>query len=99
MRFLDRLGNAINYAVMKVLYAFYNKRGEYVARQHFGQDMPDLHDIARNTSLYLVNSHFAHQYARVLGPNVKEIAGIHVTKTKPLPSVSVIFLETKWQLF
>ncbi|XP_011500238.1 PREDICTED: UDP-glucuronosyltransferase 2B13-like isoform X2 [Ceratosolen solmsi marchali] len=85
MSFLQRLDNIIYYINYKLLYWFYNKRCEAVAREHFGDDMPNLLDIARNASFYLINSYFVHQYPKPLLPNTKEIAGMHVKEPKKLP--------------
>lgn len=64
--------------------------GEETARKHFGEDMPDLQAIAQNTTLYLINTHFVHQYPRPLLPNVKEVAGMHLRDAKPLSWVSLL---------
>lgn len=87
MRFYERLCNAIWTVIVKVAYRAYNVIAEEVARKHFGDDMPDLQSIAQNTTLYLINTHFVNQYPRPLLPNVKEVAGLHLRPTRPLPWV------------
>ena len=88
MSFLDRLYNLLEGISYKIAYKIYSIECTEIARKHFGEDMPDLEDLARNTSLYLVNTHFVHQLAKPIVPNVKEVAGLHVKEVKPLPEVT-----------
>lgn len=87
MNFLQRLDNLVYNVFYKIVYRIYDVYCEEVAKKYFGKDMPHLDDIARNASLFLVNSHFVYQYAKPLLPTVKEIAGLHVREAKPLPKV------------
>lgn len=55
-------------------------------RKRFGSDIPDLRDLADNTSLIFVNQHFSFSGPRPLPPNVVEIGGIHIEQSRnPLP--------------
>jgi glucuronosyltransferase len=55
-------------------------------RNRFGSDLPDLRDLADNTSLIFVNQHFSFSGPRPLPVNVVEIGGIHIKQSrKPLP--------------
>lgn len=59
-----------------------------IAKKFFGEDLPDLEEIAeRRTSLILVNSHFSTNQARPTVPNFIEVAGVHIKEPKPLPKV------------
>lgn len=49
-------------------------------RKRFGSDLPDLRDLADNTSLIFVNQHFSFFGSRPLPVNVVEIGGIHIKK-------------------
>ena len=56
-------------------------------RKRFGSDLPDLRDLADNTSLIFVNQHFSFSGPRPLPVNVVEIGGIHIKKErKQLPA-------------
>jgi len=56
-------------------------------RRHFGDDLPDLRDLADTTSLLFVNQHFSFAGARPLPPNVIEIGGVHISdERQPLPA-------------
>ncbi|XP_008204964.1 UDP-glucuronosyltransferase 2C1 [Nasonia vitripennis] len=85
MNLLQRLDNLVYNVFYKIVYRIYDVYCEQVAMRYFGKDMPHLDDIARNASLFLVNSHFVHQYSKPLVPTVKEVAGLHVRNPKPLP--------------
>lgn len=56
-------------------------------RKYFGdENMPDLRDLADNTSLIFVNQHFSLFGPRPLPTNVVEIGGIHIKNSrKSLP--------------
>lgn len=55
-------------------------------RKRFGPGIPDLRDLADDTSVLFVNQHFSFSAPRPLPPNVVEIGGIHIRQTrKKLP--------------
>lgn len=55
-------------------------------RKRFGSNLPDLRDLADNTSLIFVNQHFSFSGPRPLPVNVVEIGGIHIKQSqKSLP--------------
>lgn len=58
-----------------------------LARKFFGPDIPDLTDLAYNTSLLFVNSHFSIHQSRPMVPNFIEIGGLHINEPVPLPEV------------
>jgi glucuronosyltransferase len=58
-----------------------------LARQHFGESLPALSHLARNTSLIFVNNHFSLNRPRPLVPGIIEVAGIHMKPAKALPKV------------
>lgn len=69
------------------------KNSNPIAKQFFGEDLPDLQDLAQRTSLILVNSHFSINQARPAVPNFIEVAGLHIRETKALPEASSIVVE------
>lgn len=56
-------------------------------RNHLGNNIPNVYDIARNVSFTLQNGHASVSYPRPLLPNVAEVACIHCRPAKPLPKV------------
>lgn len=66
-----------------------------IAKKFFGEDLPDLRELAKNTSLLLVNSHFSTNQARPTVPNFIEVAGLHIREPKALPTAS-FFIRKYW---
>jgi glucuronosyltransferase len=94
MNFVERFVNAVTTVLYKVLYHFLSESAsQLLARQHFGEDTPDLAELARNISLVLVNSHFSLNAPRPLVPSVVEIGGLHISKPKPLPQVREVLMN------
>lgn len=63
-------------------------------RKRFGSDLPDLRDLADNTSLIFVNQHFSFAGPRPLPVNVVEIGGIHIKESqKSLPADLQLLLD------
>jgi glucuronosyltransferase len=88
MSFVERTVNAVTTMLYKAMFHFLSDSPtQKLVHQHFGQNTPDLAELARNTSLILVNSHFSLNSPRPLVPGVVEIGGIHIAKPKPLPQV------------
>lgn len=58
-----------------------------LAKEFFGPNLPDLRDLAYQTNLFLVNSHFTINQARPTVPNFVEVGGLHIKQPKPLPQV------------
>lgn len=53
---------------------------------------PSLYDLQKDTSLYLINSHFSYDTPLALLPNIVEIGGAHLTQSNAsLPEVRFIF--------
>jgi glucuronosyltransferase len=50
-------------------------------RKRFGPGLPDLRDLADNTSLIFVNQHFSFAGVKPLPVNVVEIGGIHIQES------------------
>lgn len=71
---------------------FYGRESNAIAREFFGDTLPDLQELAYNTSLVLVNSHFSINEARPMVPNFVEIGGIHIDDLQTLPKV---YIQTK----
>ncbi|CAH1160040.1 unnamed protein product [Phaedon cochleariae] len=82
----------------RMLYYWYAlPSADKVARKYFGEDIPYLGDIERNTSLLLVNSNPIMHGVRPNVPNVIEINQIHIKKKKPLPEDIRKYLDSSPQ--
>lgn len=89
MNFWERLENFIFGLTEEVIYRFKTLPDmDKVMRKYFGDDLPPIQDILRNTSLVLVNHHYSLGFPRPYLPNMVEIGGYHVPPPKPLPKVS-----------
>ena len=89
MNFYERMMNMLTLNLFKLMYYLYvDIPTNEIVRRNFGEDVPDLSEIAKNTSLVLVNSHFSLNAPRPLVPGVVEVGGIHISPPKPLPKVS-----------
>lgn len=92
MTFFERVINTVGYFVHTyILPGMYSSIGESAVRKYISDDLPPLESIAKNTSLFLTNAHFSINKPRPLPPNVIEIAGAHLGKPKPLPTVSLSY--------
>jgi glucuronosyltransferase len=79
MSFSERVINVLYQEGLKMVYYFMFEKPAYeLAKKYFGQLLPPLSDIAKNTSLLLVNSHFSLNQPRPLVPNIVEVGGIHL---------------------
>lgn len=57
-------------------------------KQIFGEKIPSVSDLKKETSLMFVNSHYSLSGARPLSPSVIEISGIHIKDPKPIKKVT-----------
>jgi glucuronosyltransferase len=88
MSFSERLINVIANVALKVIYSV--TEGivtEGHVHKHIGKDVPSLSEIARNTNLLLVNTHFSLNRPRPLVPGIVEVGGLHLKPPKELPKV------------
>jgi len=96
MSFLERLVNTIYLKVLQWEYHYwFNVPSEKIARKYFGETLPPLADIVRNTSVVLVNRHFSLNRPVPNVPAVIEVGGLHVEVPKKLPTVSEESLLSK----
>ncbi|XP_067012645.2 UDP-glycosyltransferase UGT5 [Anabrus simplex] len=94
MSFTERLMNAFYYIMQHVLYdVLYDNPSQKIARKYFGESLPPLQEIARNTSMLLVNSHFSLNRPRPLVPAIVEVGGIHIPPLQRLPQDLQKFLD------
>ncbi|KAI4468665.1 UDP-glucosyltransferase [Holotrichia oblita] len=85
MSLLERLFNTAAYVMLKIGYDVLSMIDSNVhARHFFGPGLPDLRDLAKNVSLFLVNSHFSVHISRPTVPNFVEVAGVHINENYTL---------------
>ncbi|XP_069682316.1 UDP-glycosyltransferase UGT5-like [Periplaneta americana] len=86
MNFLERVVNTIYLKVIQYAYHYWiDIPSQEIARKYFGESLPPLQELARNTSLLLVNRHFATNQPVPNVPAVVEVGGLHVSIPKKLP--------------
>jgi glucuronosyltransferase len=91
MSFSQRLINGISNVALNFIFSATERTViESYVRKHFGDDVPSLSDIARNTSLLLVNTHFSLNRPRPFVPGVVEVGGLHIKPPKKLPKVKPV---------
>lgn len=91
MSFLERVENTIAYVYNSVVsFLFMEIPGNMLAKRYFGDDVPDLRELAYNTSLMLENVHFSLTLPRPQVPNIIDVGGIHIGKVQQVPEVSYV---------
>lgn len=58
-----------------------------LAKEIFGKSVPDVWDIAINTSITLVNHHFSTDEPKATVPSLIPVGGMHIHSSKQLPLV------------
>lgn len=92
MTFVERLENTFVQLYFKLWYRYdIQLKEQEVLEKHFGRKITDLSDLARNTSLFLVNTFFGLNGVKPLLPGVVEVGGMHLDPNrKTIPPVSHI---------
>lgn len=67
---------------------FIQRRDNQELRQRFGDNIPDVAEIAKKISLTFVNQHYSYTGPKPLSNQLIEIGGIHIKPDKPIPQVS-----------
>lgn len=94
MTFFQRTYNTLFLMFAKFNYDLISRKHTYkMVKETFGDDTPQLTDIAKKTSAMLVNTHYTLFGARPYNPNVIEVGGIHIKDVKPLPEDLKNFLD------
>lgn len=58
-------------------------------RKRFGNDIPDVAEIAKKISLTFVNQHYSYTGPKPLSNQLIEVGGIHIKPEKPIPQASL----------
>lgn len=93
MSFLERIYSFYVYIVMLIVNeSYFSVPCNTLSRRLFGENVPSLEQVVKNTSLTLINVHSSYPFAMVSVPNVIAVSGIHIKDSKPLPVVSFVGL-------
>lgn len=90
MTYLERIENAFTLYFYKWWFEIAIRWEEQkMLEKRFGRKLPPLTDVAMNTSVLLVNTHYTLNGVRVMPPSFVEVGGLHLyNKTvEPLPEV------------
>lgn len=88
MSFEERLYNFYIYGMLKLLGGYYVfEPSQKLANEFFGNDMPPLTEIVKNTSLTLSNVFPPYHVPIPVPPNVVQVGGMHIGVAKILPEV------------
>lgn len=88
MTFAQRFFNTVLTLGVKFAQKYIAEAASYeIAKKYFGDDLPSLSEIAKNTSIIFVNSHFSLNQPRPFVPAVVEVGGLHIEEPKKLPKV------------
>lgn len=78
MNFKQRLLNTVTQLLTKIIYNYKSEiQNEYVEK-YFGPGFPNIHDLQKNASLVLVNSHYSLSGVRPFTNAVVEVGGLHL---------------------
>lgn len=92
MSFFERLENMVVLYFYNIWYDFTIWRTERrILETRLGRSLPPLSDIAKNTSVVLVNTHHTLNGVKVVPPSIVEVGGIHLHNrtAQPLPKVRI----------
>lgn len=95
MNFLQRTYTTLATFSTKIAYYFvFDSAADASVRKFVGKDLPSVSEIVKNSSLFLVNSHFSLFQPRPFVPGIIEMGGFHVTPPKGNIQESVLkFME------
>ncbi|KAL0278683.1 UNVERIFIED_CONTAM: hypothetical protein PYX00_000433 [Menopon gallinae] len=86
MNLKQRVLNTIATFGLKIYYrVFFSWPTDKIIRKHLKEGIPPVSEIVKNTSVFLVNSHFSVFQARPLVPGIVEVGGIHTGPGAALP--------------
>lgn len=94
MNFYERSFNWATTRIIKILSKLMVLSDNELIRKKFGDNIPSVSEIAKNTSLILVNQHYSFSLPKQLPPSVIEIGGVHIKDEKPLPQDLKEFLDS-----
>ncbi|KAM3963660.1 UDP-glycosyltransferase UGT5-like isoform 1-T1 [Aphomia sociella] len=85
MNFVERLENTILNVYYKLWYRYTIQiKEQEIIEKHFGRKIVDLNDLAKNTTLMLMNGFHTLNGVQDLLPGVVEVGGMHLVKTEQI---------------
>lgn len=73
---------------MSFLYNWFSQAdSNELIRKYIGEDVPDVRELVKSTSMFFANSHYSHGGAKPNVPAVIELGGIHIKEKRPLDPV------------
>nr|CAD7452121.1 unnamed protein product [Timema tahoe] len=103
MSFIERFWNTLYYITINTANYYFNEiPTNELSKRIYGNDIPPIEEIAKNTSLILVNSHFSISGPRPVVPGFVEVGGLHIEEPKALPKRGGLWLsegpsESRWR--
>ncbi|CAH1389502.1 unnamed protein product [Nezara viridula] len=101
LNFFEKLYNVYVTSIMTVLGYYYLYKHQAVADTYMNytgwETRPSLYQMVSNRSIILTNSHFAVGYPIPSAPHRKEIGGINIRPTKPLPEDLQTYMDQSKQ--
>ncbi|KAL3288279.1 hypothetical protein HHI36_002727 [Cryptolaemus montrouzieri] len=93
LNFMEKIENTYfilgSYLLNKL---FIYPNADRIARSYFGQDMPYIEDVVKNTSLMFANVNPIFSDHRPLVLNIMEFSKVHFVERKPLEKVRILAL-------
>ncbi|XP_055597964.1 UDP-glucosyltransferase 2-like [Uranotaenia lowii] len=85
MSFFERMANWMTVFFFKEMYSWFNDHAaNTMLRARFGNDIPDIKDLQKRTSMMFVNQHYSLSGPKPLSPAVVEVGGVHIQEFKEL---------------
>ncbi|CAG9856178.1 unnamed protein product [Phyllotreta striolata] len=98
MSFFERMQSLLfNFWYRAVYYWYFLPNSDKLARKYFGNDIPYLGDIERNTSLVMMSCNPLINSVVPNVPNLIEISQMHIREKKPLPKDIKQYLDSSPQ--
>jgi glucuronosyltransferase len=90
MSFLERLKNTFISYYFKIWYRYnVQMKEQELIEKHFGRKIPELSELAKNTTMMMANVYHSLNGARPLLPGLIEVGGMHLDHRRTvIPSVS-----------
>lgn len=100
MNFFQRVANTVEYWVGRVVHKLLIDRNAQAIAEHYLGPLPSLAEIASNTSLLLLHSHFSFLGHSSLPPSVVEVGGLNLKPIKPLaPDVELLLNNSNGAIY
>nr|XP_043068706.1 UDP-glucosyltransferase 2 isoform X2 [Drosophila bipectinata]XP_043068707.1 UDP-glucosyltransferase 2 isoform X2 [Drosophila bipectinata] len=94
MSLIHRINNFFHFHAVNILYNWITQPAtDELIKLRFGNGLPPINEIVKNTSLMLINQYYALTGPRPYAPNVVEVGGLQVGVEMPLPQSFMDLLD------